>query len=93
MFFAVFSVTAHELMVPIKPSNTHPRPYLAAKEPTDLLNLLRRGTILGVQNVTLYCKIDSYSNSIVQMGIRMVTGPRAIQNTSPLVFISKDPEI
>ena len=26
------------------------------KEPTDLLNLLRRGTILGVQNVTVYCK-------------------------------------
>ena len=29
------------------------------KEPTDFLNLPRRGKILGVQNVTLYCKIDT----------------------------------
>ena len=27
-FFAVFSCTAHELMVPAKPPNTHPRPHL-----------------------------------------------------------------
>ena len=53
-FFAVFSGTAHELMVPVKPPNTHPRPHLMAKEPTDLLNWSRRWTISGVQNVTLY---------------------------------------
>ena len=29
------------------------------KELTDFLNFPRRGTILGVQNVTLYCKIDT----------------------------------
>ena len=57
-FLAVFSVTAHELMVPAEPSNTHPRPHLMPKEPTDLLNWSRRWTISGVQNVTLYYKID-----------------------------------
>ena len=59
VFFAVFSGTAHELMVHAKPPNSHPSPYLMQKEPTDLLNLLRRGTISDVQNVTLYCKIDT----------------------------------
>ena len=29
------------------------------KEPTDFLNFPMRGTILGVQNVTLFCKIDT----------------------------------
>ena len=58
-FFAVFSGTAHELMVPAWPSNTHPIPHLMQKESTDFLNLSRRGTISGVQNVTLYCKIDT----------------------------------
>ena len=53
-FFAVFSETAHELMVPVKPPNTHPRPHLMPKEPTDLLNWSGRWTISGVQNVTLY---------------------------------------
>ena len=81
-FFAVCSGTAQELMVPTKPPNTHPRPHLMQKEPADFLNFPRRGTILGVENVTLYCKID---NPIVPMGIQMVTGPRAIQNTWPLV--------
>ena len=45
-------------MVPVKPPNTHPRPHLMAKEPTDLLNWSRRWTISGVENVTLYYKID-----------------------------------
>ena len=57
VFFAVFSGTAHELMVPAQPPNTHPSPRLMQKEPRDLPNLLRRGTISGVRNVTLYCKI------------------------------------
>ena len=52
--FAVFSGTAHELMVPVKPPNTYLRPQLMAKEPTDLLNWSMRWTISGVQNVTLY---------------------------------------
>ena len=39
---------------PVKPPNTHPRPHLMAKEPTDLLNWSRRWTISGVQNVILY---------------------------------------
>ena len=55
----VFSETAHELVVIRKPPNAHPRPYLMQKEPTDLLNLPRRGTISGVQNLTLCCKIDT----------------------------------
>ena len=46
-------------MVPAYPPNTHPRPHLMRKEPTDFLKLPRRGTILGVQNVNLYCKIDT----------------------------------
>ena len=56
--FAVFSGTAHELMVPAKLPNTHPRPHLMPKEPTDLLNWYRRWMISGVQNVTLYNNID-----------------------------------
>ena len=58
-FFVVFSGTSHELMVPAKPPNTHPRPYLIQKKPTDLLNLPGRCTISGVQNITLCCKIDT----------------------------------
>ena len=58
IFFAVFSGTAHEPMVPAKPPNTHPRPHVMPKEPTDLLNWSRRRAISGVQNVTLYYKID-----------------------------------
>ena len=58
VFFAVYSGTAHEIMVPATPPNTHPRPHLMPKEPTDMLNWYRRWTISGVQNVTLYCKID-----------------------------------
>ena len=45
-------------MVPAQPPNTHPSPHLMQKDATNLLNLPRRGTISGVQNVTLYCKID-----------------------------------
>ena len=62
-FFAVFSGAANELMVPAKPLNTHPRPHLMPKEPTDLLNWSRRWTILGVQNVSLYYKI----NKVIQL--------------------------
>ena len=40
-------------MMPAKPPNTHPRPYLMPKGPTDLLNWFKRLTISGVQNVTL----------------------------------------
>ena len=58
VFFAVFSCTGHELMVPAKPRNTYSRPHLIQKEPTDYLNFSRRWTILVVQNVTLYYKID-----------------------------------
>ena len=58
VFFSVLSGTAHELMVPAKPRNTHPRPHLMPMEPTDLLNFPRRSTISGVQNVTMYYKID-----------------------------------
>ena len=58
VFFAVFSGTAHEIMVPAKPLNTHPSPYLTPKDPTDLLNLSRHWTISGIQNVTLYYKIN-----------------------------------
>ena len=58
VLFAVFSETAHELMVPAKPPNTHPRPHLMQKDPIDLINLPRRWTISDVQNVTLYHKID-----------------------------------
>ena len=42
MFFVVFSGTAHELMVPAKPSNTQPTLNLMPKEPTDFLILFRR---------------------------------------------------
>ena len=58
VFFAVFFGTAHELMVPAKLPNTHPRPYLMQKEPTNLLNLPSRWTISHIQSVTLYYKID-----------------------------------
>ena len=58
-FFVVFSGTANELMVPAQQPNTHRRPHLMQKEPTVLLNLPRLGKISGVQNVTLYCKIDT----------------------------------
>ena len=54
VFIAVSSGTAHELMLTAKPPNTHSRPHLMPKEPTDLLNWSRRWTISGVQNVTLY---------------------------------------
>ena len=84
-FFAIFSGIAHELMVLAKPPNIHPRPHLMPKEPTDLLNLSRRWMISGVQNVTLYYKIDKIQ---LLVAIQMVTGPRAIQNTLPLVSIS-----
>ena len=56
-YFVVFSGTALELMVLAKPSNTHPWSHLMQKEPTDLLNLSRRWTISGFQNVSLYYKI------------------------------------
>ena len=46
-------------MVPAQQPNTHPRPHLMQKEPTYLLNLFMRGTISGVQNVILCCKIDT----------------------------------
>ena len=55
--FAVSSGTTHELMVPAKPPNTHPRPHLMQKEPTDFLNFPSRWTISHVQNVTLHYKI------------------------------------
>ena len=58
-FFAVFSGTAHELMVRAYPPNTHLRPHVMQKEPIVLLNLPRRDTISGVKIVTLYCKIDT----------------------------------
>ena len=48
VFFAIFSETADELMVPAKPPNTRPSPYLMQKELTDFLNFPRRSTILGV---------------------------------------------
>ena len=86
VFFAVFSGTAHELMVPVKPLNTHPRPHLMPKELTDLLNWSRRWTISGVQNVTVLK--NKYSNPTVLMDIEMVTGPRTIQNTWPFVSLS-----
>ena len=47
-FLTVFLGTVHDLMVPAKPRNTHPRLHLMQKEPTDLLNFPRRWTILGV---------------------------------------------
>ena len=80
VFFVVFSGTAHELMVPAEQPNIHLRTHVMQKEPIVLLSLPRRGTISGVQNVTLYSK-NTYSNSIVPMDIQMVTGERAIQNT------------
>ena len=46
-----------------QPPNNHPRPYLMQKELTDFLNFPRGCTILGVQNVTLYCKIDTVIQS------------------------------
>ena len=56
--FLRFSEEAHELIVPAKPPNTYHRPRTMPKEPTDLLNLPRRWTISGIQNVILYYKID-----------------------------------
>ena len=50
-------------MVPDQPLNTHPRPHLIQKDPIDLLNLFMRGTISDVQNVILYCKI----NTVIQL--------------------------
>ena len=44
-------------MVPAQPHNIHPSTRLMQREPINLLNLLRRGTISGIQNSTLYCKI------------------------------------
>ena len=86
VFFAVFSGSAHELMVPAKPRNALPRPHLMQKEPTDLLSFRRRWTISGFQNVSLYYEIYI----VIQLfwWLQMVTGPRAIQNTRPLVSIS-----
>ena len=86
-FFAIFSGTVHELMVPAKPPNTHPRPHLMPKEPTDLLNLSRRWTISGVQNVTLYYKIDK----VIQLFwwlCKWLLAQRAIEITRPRVSIS-----
>ena len=71
VFFAVFSGTANEVMIPAWPPNTHPSPLLMQKEPTDFFNLPRRRTISGVQNVTLYCKIDT----VIQLFERLYKWP------------------
>ena len=84
-FFAVFSGNAHELMVPAKPNMPTLGHTLMQEEPTDLLNLSRCWTISGVQNVSLYYKIDT-NNPIVLVAIQTVTGPRAIQNTRKKVI-------
>ena len=87
VYFAVFSGTAHELVMPAKPPNTHPRPHLMPKEPTDLLNWSRRWKISDVQNFTLYYKIDK----VIQYcsdGYTNGHWPKAIHNTWPLVSIS-----
>ena len=55
MFFKVFSETAHELMAMRKPSNSHPRPHLMQKEPTDLLNLPRHKPRFPVETLMLCC--------------------------------------
>ena len=59
VFCAVFSGTAHELMVPAYAPNTHPRPHRIQNKPTDLLNFSSRCTILDVPKVTLYYRIDT----------------------------------
>ena len=59
VFFCGFLRNRYELMVPGQPPNTHPRSHIMQKEPTDFLNFPTRDTISGVQNVTLYCKINT----------------------------------
>ena len=92
VLFAVFAGTAHQLMVPAKPCNTHPKPHLMQKEPTDLLNFPRplndyRGSKC---HSVLY---NRYSNPVVLMAIQMVTGPRAVQNARPLFLFPIESEI
>ena len=62
------------------------------KEPTDYLNLPRRGTILGVQNVTLYCKIDT----VIQLFQWLYKWPLAQglhKTLDPLFLYPIEPEI
>ena len=49
--FVVFSGTTHELIATLD--------HVMQKEPIVLLNLPSRGTISRVQNVSVYCKIDT----------------------------------
>ena len=92
MFFAVFSGTANELMVPAFPPNTHPRPHLMQKETTDFLNLPRRGTILGVQNVALYCKIDTVIQ-LFRWLYKWSLAQRLYKTLVPLFLFRIEPEI
>ena len=51
-------ITFFRVFFPPKPPNSHPSPHILQNEPTDLLNLPTRCRISGVQNVSLYYKID-----------------------------------
>ena len=90
--FAVFSGTAHELIVPVIARNTHPRTHLIQREPTDLLNFPRRWTISGFQNATLYYKIDI----VIQLFWRLYKWSLAqglYKTLDPLFLFQIEPEI
>ena len=61
------------------------------KRPTDFLNFPRRGTISGVQNVTVYCKIE-YSDRIVPMGIQWSLTQGLYKTFDPLLLYPIEPE-
>ena len=62
------------------------------KEPTDFLKLPRRGTILGVQNVTLYCKIGTVIK-LFQWLYKWSLAQGLYKTLDPLFLNLKEPEI
>ena len=92
MIFKVFSETAHELMAMHKLPNSHPRPHLIQKEPIDFLNLPRRGTISGVENVILYCKIDTV-NQLLRWICKWSLAQGLYITLDPLFLFQIEPEI
>ena len=62
------------------------------KEPTDFLNLPRRGTILGVQNVTLCCKIDTVIQ-LFQWPQKWSLAQGLYKTLEPLLLYPIEPEI
>ena len=90
--FSGFLRNPHGLMVPAQPPYTHPGLHLMQKEPIDFLNLPRRGTISGVQNVTLYCKTDT-AIQLFQWLYKWSLAQGLYKTLDPLFLYSIQPEI